>query len=39
MKFDTDIFDLNEQKYLTTVDYYSRYTVIRHLNDMTASNI
>ena len=33
------IFELNGQKYLMIVDYFSRFPVIRLLNDMTAHTV
>jgi len=35
-KLGTDIFEFNKEKYLMVVDYYSRFPVIRLLNDMTS---
>ena len=38
-KLGADIFQFKESKYLMIVDYYSRFPVIRLLNDMKASTI
>ena len=38
-KIGTDIFDLNGKTYLMTVEYYSRYPVLRFLNDMTTNTM
>ena len=38
-KLGTDIFEFKGMKYLMTVDYYSRFPVIRLLSDMTADTI
>lgn len=38
-KLGTDIFDFKGQKYLMIVDYYSRFPVVRNLEDMTATTI
>ena len=38
-KLGTDIFEFNGKKYLMVVDYYSRFPVIRLLNDMTSHTV
>ena len=38
-KLGTDIFEFKGNKYLMTVDYYSRFPVIRLLSDITADTI
>ena len=38
-KLGIDIFELNGKKYLMVVDYYSRFPVIRLLNDMTSHTV
>ena len=38
-KLGTDIFKLKGVKYLMIVDYYSRFPVVRQLDDMTAKTI
>ena len=38
-KLGSDIFQFNGAKYLIIVDYYSRFPVVRSLNDMSASTI
>ena len=38
-KVGTDIFKFNGERYLMVVDYYSRFPVIRLLNDMTSHTV
>jgi len=38
-KLGTDIFEFNKEKYLMVVNYYSRFPVIRLLNNMTSHTV